>query len=352
MIIYLLDEYFERKEILNDIYNIIWTERWGDLGDFLISLPYTLKNASIKPGTPIDTSIYETSPMLIETVEVVNGSEKKVVLKGRSIDVILKHVHLKSNISVTGSPERMAAYIINMATSYDAYGKTFGRDLDISMFESVLTAGSNISSYYETDDRSLFDQISSILNTTSSWYRIIRRNHVIQPQYKIHMFKVRKNEGVTLSTALQDFENFSVVKSISNYKNAAYVRYKVNDNVLYMHVKNPQFGEDTALGWEFGTRMTLVDATDISLEDYDNPKDFYEAVRFKGILELAKNKYVNAFDGKLNPAMRFQYGSDYKLGDIIGVVHENSRYSALVKEYIISSSENKTESYPTLEFLN
>lgn len=348
MIIYILDNAYNKVDMVSDYISFIWTDRWNEYGDFEIFVPRSNRYSSIRPGTVVTMSESST-PMMIETV---TGNSNTIQFKGRSLEHIAEYTYFKKPFVSHGSIERIATDLFNRATLYDNYLVTFDRNLDLSIFSIVLGSEGSTRTSYETDDSSVFEQFKSLLDSTYAGYSITRTTGQYA-WWKIHVDKLRKNDNAALSTALSDFEFFEVVKSISSYRNRAYVRYiDANDREQYLHVTNNQFGAITNLPWEYSSRMVLVDATNINVEDFNNNDDFINAVRIRGVIELSKYRYRHAFDGKLNPNMRHKFGVDYKLGDIIPVFHENQKYSAIVKEYIWSATKDSVENYPTLEFIN
>lgn len=348
MIIYIMNNDYDRVDIITDYNSLIWTDRWNSFGDFELYLPASSRYNSIRPGTTITMS-ESTTPMLIETI---TRKEKELVFKGRSLEHIAQYVYFKKPSVVRASTERTAVEIFNRSRLYDNYDVTFDRNLDLSIFDVGLGSESSNQIVYETNDDSVFDQFKSLLDVTYSGYTLRKTNSQYGRWY-IRVDRMRNNDSVALSTSLNDFESFENVRSISNYRNRAYVRYiSTNGNETYLHVTNNQFAAQTNLPWEYSSRMVLVDATNINRDDFNSDEEYTSAVRSYGVAELSKYRYSNLFDGKLNHNMRYRYGTDYKLGDIIPVFSGNEKFSALVKEYIWSATKDSIEQYPTLEFLN
>lgn len=353
MIIYTVDtKKFERQDMITDFKSIIWTERWDRVGDFELYLPDTARYREIVPGTCLELSEYGTSHMMIETVIRENKENgPTLVFKGRSIEVILDNIFFKKSFTLTNSPERNAMDLLVFASNFDKYLVTFARNLDINTFMPGLQGQTSSNMFYETNDNSLLKQLQDMLSVNYAGYQVLRRRSDTEPFFDIRIKLPRENNGATLSTALNDFETFSTIRSISNYRNVAWVRYILNDEEKWLSVSNPQYYGTTSLSWELSKRMILVDATSINREDYLSDQDFYDSVRTQGLIKLADYRYQYAFDGQLTTNFRLNFGRDYMLGDILPVIHDNQKFNALVTEHIWSANKDSIRKYPTLVFL-
>lgn len=348
MIVFLLDKNLTRSDIITDFSELVWTDRWNDTGDFEIHLPNSSRYRSVLPGTIIEMSESRT-PMLIETIS--NDRNKELVFKGRSVEHIAKYIYFRKYPILKGTVEDIAGQIFRLATSYDRYQSTFARDLDLSVFYSGATGATPGSLSYEVTEKSVFEQYTDVLATSYSGYEVYRRSNGVDAPFIIIASPIRENKNVSLSTSLYDFENFSTIRSISNYRNTAFVKYLgPDDSTRFVPINNNQKGVSTNLNWEMGRRMLLVDATNVKREDYTSDLEFLETVKMIGQAELSNYRYQYLFEGKLNPNMRFKYGFDYRLGDLIDVYNDGYKHKALIKEHIWAATQDGVESYPTIEF--
>lgn len=350
MIIYTLDPRFQREDVITDYTSCIWTDRWDSYGDFELVLPNTPRYRNILPGKVLEMGRRRSSPMLIETV-MTNSKENTVSFKGRSVEIIADNIFFNKSQVIKGTTEWVAAEVFKRSTHYDRYHMTFDRDLDLSVFSIGTARESDQRVVYQTGDDSVYKQFTSILSSNYSGYYIDRIPKGSNPAWQIVAGAPTTKNNMVLSTAMNDFEYFSTVRSISSYRNVAAVRYTTGpETTSYVMIRNPQFMGATNFGWEQATRMVLVDATSLKREDYETNDDFMTAVKREGYIKLGEQRYIHSFDGKLNPKSRFVYGRDYVLGDIIPVLNDQKRYSALVKEYIFSATKDEIQEYPTLEF--
>lgn len=350
MIIYTLDAYFQREDIITDYVSCIWTDRWDSYGDFELVLPDSQRYRNILPGKVLESGRRRSSPMLIETI-TTNSREKTISFKGRSVEMIADNVFLNKSEIIKGTTEYVAAEVFRRATNYDRYHMTFGRELDLSVFAIGTGRTSDQQVIYQTNDDSVYKQFTSVLSGSYAGYYIENIPGGSNPAWRIIASAPISKNNMVLSTAMKDFEYFSTVRSISSYRNVAAVRYTTGpETTSYLMVRNPQFMGATNFSWEQATRMVLVDATSLKREDYATEEDFMTSVRREGYIKLGEQRYIHSFDGKLNPKSRFVYGRDYVLGDIIPVLNDQKRYSALVTEYIYSATKDEIQEYPTLEF--
>ena len=344
-----------REGIISDFKSLIWTERWGDVGDFELVVMDEPQYRKLKPGVIFELSREGTTAMMLETSErSVSGTERTITMKGRSIEIIADYIHLQKSVIFKGSSESCAYKVFNIARHYDVGYYAFAKDLDLSLFTIQLgSAGDNFITY-KTDDNSVLKQFHSLLNMTSSGYKVTRSNQNGQfnDTFRIDVDPPRENLNVFFSASMDDFESFKLLKSISTYKNVAYIRYtNLEGNEQYMSVYNKQYTLGTALPWEMGRRMYILDYTSEKYQDYESYADFTGALVNQANRDLAEKSYQTVFDGKLNPVNRYSFPQDYRLGDKIPILSDSEKHMALITEYIISATTTKIEEYPTLLFM-
>ena len=91
MNIYVLDHNFRRQHIIDIYESLIWTDRYGESGDFELYLPTSQEAIDILQKDmylSIDTSDYIK---IIEDIEITSNNEdgKKLKVTGRTLDSIL-----------------------------------------------------------------------------------------------------------------------------------------------------------------------------------------------------------------------------------------------------------------------
>lgn len=354
MMVFLMDQKFKRTKAFSDWRSFIWTDRFSDHGDFVLTLPYTAENAAILPGSYVEMT-ESKSVMLLESVQVKKDAEDAYVkLSGRSADILLKYIVFASGVgeSYKGTHEHVAATLGIRARDYDTYKVTFGREYDAWPFYFGVGTQTTEEIIYTVDSSDLMSQIKKLLDVNGSGWRIEKRNNEAG-KFMFRCDTLRDNDRVVLSTGADDFESFNIVKSLSNYVNSAIVRYVAFENggkvTKHAAVKSLQKNTFNVLPEEVKNRSIFVD---VGEDVIDLHGDLLSAsLMSRGRTEIADMRYENAFDGELNPNMRYKYLRDYYLGDIVTIVTDTGSYKASITEYIWSSDNTGVTEYPTLSFM-
>ena len=354
MMVFLMDQNFNRTKAFSDWRSFIWTDRFSDHGDFVLTLPYTKEYATILPGAYVEMT-ESSSVMLLESVQVKKDKEDSYVkLSGRSADVLLKYVVFATGVDRTfvGSHEGVAITLGQRARDYDTYKMTFGRDYDAWIFYFIVGSQTTTQISYTIDSSDLMAQIKKLLDVYGSGWSITK-HPAEKGKFNFRADTTRKNDKVVLATGADDFESFNIVRSISNYVNTAIVRYEtmVGDKKVgqYTAVRSLQKGTYNTLPSEVANRSKYIDVKDEFIDYADQYR--VASIQSRARTEIADMRYENAFDGKINPKMRYKYLKDYRLGDIVSIVTDTGSYDAAITEYIWSSDESGVTEYPTLSFM-
>lgn len=356
MIVFRLNQYFDRIGEIREYHSLIWTERWGSSGDFEMVVPYRISDAELKPGNILETSDRTMSPMLIETItrNFNSGRRESLIIKGRSLDILSKYIYYKTQPILRAPVEGLARALFLRATSYDAHKTTYDRYLDLNMFTtSIGSENSEYMEYLVKTDTSVYDQVVDILKMSNGGYTITRNHNKPYGSnaaaFNIRFDKMRINDSATLLPSMGDFESFSSIESISNYMNV------VGKKTLDRHGKDHySFGilpsrHNAVLDREYNRRMTFLDLTNtLKPNDFPSWESYWKAIVTEEKKELAKHKYIEVFDGKISNNLRYKYGVDYKLGDVLTIINDGKKYKALVSEFIRSYNKDGYESYPSI----
>src|SRR5213075_845211 len=102
----------------------------------------------------------------------------------------------------------------------------------------------------------------------------------------------------------------------------------------------------------FDRRLIIDRATDISADQVD---PVVPGVTLASLLNqrakdlLANNNFTKVVDGEVVPQSQYQYGTDYKLGDIVELKgHDNTVQKAQITEFIRSKDATGERAYPTV----
>jgi hypothetical protein len=132
------------------------------------------------------------------------------------------------------------------------------------------------------------------------------------------------------------------LRSISEFKNVAYVSYKGKITKHYSpYVESPPVG--------FRRRVLYVEAPDVKVSDAKRA-GFLQRVADQ---EFRKQLHTHVIDGQvLGYLTEFKYPVHYYLGDIVEIEgHSGMIIKARVAEYVRSQDQNGVKEYPTFEIL-
>jgi hypothetical protein len=145
--------------------------------------------------------------------------------------------------------------------------------------------------------------------------------------------------AVVLSSALDNLQNTTELRSIALFKNVAYVYSKEGMEIVYGQDVDPDVAG-------FDRRAMFIKMDEIE----DGDPDASDKMIQRGREELAKARNVIAFDGEMSPTAQYTYGVDYNLGDLVELRNDSGTASIMrVTEQIFSSDKEGIRRYPTLE---
>lgn len=133
---------------------------------------------------------------------------------------------------------------------------------------------------------------------------------------------IDSNSPVVFSDNMDSILNLDFYNSIRDYKNLAYV---FGEGEAQNRRWN-KAGDDTTTG--FDRFEDFIDARDIQSEGEEGQTipdaEYMEMLADRGLEKLGEQKEVETVSGKLDvDNSMFKYGIDYKLGDMITVVHNS-----------------------------
>lgn len=359
MEVYILDSLLRRERVIDRFESLIWTERFKEFGDFELIIRSTPQTRSfIKPGTRwAMNESYRV--MTAETIEDTHNEDGKRVLKvtGNSLEALLEDRVAKDSFANTGTwdfnavPAAAARKIFHDVC---VTGVLDPQDRIPFIFEgNELMPPSSIAEPIDPIDfkfspRSVYETIKDICDVWNLGFRMLRNFDASQIYWDIYAGSDRSSgqtvrNPVIFSPELDNLTNTSELTSIESSKNVAYVVTPDGTQVVYPRDVPP----DTS---GFDRRVLMVDANDITLEDFGGDTDkFNLAVLQRGQQELAKNTAFQAFDGEINQRSQYKYQRDYYLGDIVEQRNEDGVSNLMrVTEQIFVSDREGERAYPTL----
>ena len=101
------------------------------------------------------------------------------------------------------------------------------------------------------------------------------------------------------------------------------------------------------------TRREIYIPGEITKDECDGNQTLYhDILRTYGLDKFKEYYTTTAFEGEIDNTVRYEYGTDYKIGDIVTVDDGmGNSAKARIVEYIISDNEEGLVKYPTFEMV-
>jgi hypothetical protein len=386
---YVLDNNFNRQDLLEGYTSAIWTERYSVTGDFqmVFSDDEYAKLSSLNEGAFVG----EKDSLHVGIVEKTIFKEGKVTLSGSFLEHFLRFRYVtwvgaegdessfKDSLYRVGTPEAvMAMCIFTYAGPYLALGDTLGvRDYEDEMF-SRLDVGIPLSDYYPVTPQLEFSYPNPInmyefMKTTAEpnavgWRLYPVPNGVNYDLYFRPYRGLDQSRDQSTNTPVIFGESFGSLKSVEEIHTIE--GYLTNVHVFAPKIDPAAFGYDpkdivghaqvpgTQDFTDFQRRTAVFKADDITPEDYHwanagaNDNGIYKAwevlmQRAKDI--LANNNLKRMLDGEVVAQNQYKYGVDYNMGDVITLKGVHGAYqNARVIEYVRSEDGSGQKAYPTI----
>lgn len=357
MYVYILDDLLRRTAVIDRFESMIWTERWQDKGDFQLVV-----NASPAMRKLLRTAkhlaITESDRVMeIDFVEDKRDSEGRKILTvtGPSLEHILEQRVATEGIVgfgessdwlITNTPGGVARHIFQKICvegilspgdiiPFIQPGTLYPPD-SLSEDQTVSTIAIPISTVLEA--------LKKLCEQYSLGFRLVRNLDKSELYFDIYAGNNRTTQQSTykpviFSPELENMKNTTEVNSIKEYKNVAYVFSKNGSEIVYADNASAETSG-------FQRRVIFVDANDV--DDPPGPA-LQEILRLKGLIALAENRPLTAFDGEISQYHADGYGRDYNLGDLVEMRNSDGATNHMrVTEQIFVSDSEGDRSYPTL----
>lgn len=356
MDLYTLTEDFLAHDVIDEFVSAIWTERYSSAGDVRLVVPATFNNIDrLAEGTYLARRGTK-EVMQIETQNIEKGL--LTVIGGTLLTFFDQRLAWFVNPADTDGSAPVADYEATAIPGpfiADAVDKTvinpasFGAphlngDLDwdneiIPYLSLGAVDGSGVAKALKAPIGPLYDAIVPIAQAESLGLSLYLEH--ADPGLNIDLrFVVYRgldrtsdqsvNPLVRMTSDFESLSDLKEVRSISDYKNVAYVWF---NGLVTEHLADPTAPEPEGLK----RRVLLVNTSDGG----DREQIARDA--------LANHNYIRAMDGQTSPSSKFQYGVDYGLGDLIELESVTGTVSkARITEYIHSHDKQGEREYPTI----
>lgn len=401
MQLYTLDKNFNRLDVIEEFYSVIWTERY--YGDSECEVVVPLKRDLIRKlaeGTllAIDTS---REPMLIETFSIEEGTIKVV---GISVLAWLNNRFIRNSVNQRRTSWKIAnqrpgeilwTIVKQMCTDKSTIlgANTMGlgsaaREKELIIpglkFDSQDTSGTKIKKTL-VPYGPVYDGLRKIAEQHKIGMQIWLKDSDGTLRFRSYKganrtSKQTANKIVRFSPVMDSLANIKELRSIAEFKTLVYA-YAPNiakvDTSVDTHTADPEDKPDTwpqqdnkpgiarrttqegrYTGFDLRAKMIFIDDSTIADSPDDPGPDSPATVRDEMLdilnnradKELKQNNYIRTVDGEVAPTNLFIYGRDYNMGDLIEVQGSTGLVEiSRVTEYIRTKSSEGEKAYPTVE---
>lgn len=385
MELYTLNEYFHKKDAIDNFLSVIWTERYyGDSSIELVvpEISDAITNTLVE-GSFIGLEGSEDT-MIIETRDIQDGIIKlsgislTQWLNNRFIRASANHEDKYWHISGYSADFTMWNIIYYMCSPESPYLTPGDTTMGIPNPEDLAIPGLTVADFTMEGDPievavpygPVFDAVKDIAvsNELGIKLRVMFEDPYfafLETTFRLG-FKVYKgldrtsgqdvNPAVRFSPKMDSFSNIKELKSIAAFKTNAYsfapgLKAAEGDPPL---TTDPGVSIRTDAEYTgFDLRAIMIFADDITTDQVGSDPDAVVTILNSRAKDaIAANPYVQAVDGEIVPDNQFKYGIHYSLGDLVEVQGNSGTVkTARITEYIRSQDASGEKAYPTLSII-
>lgn len=367
MNIYVLDHNFRRQHIIDIYESLIWTDRYGESGDFELYLPTSQEAIDILQKDmylSIDTSNYIK---IIEDIEITSNNEdgKKLKVTGRTLDSILDRRIIwgltELNVSLQdGIEELLNKNLINP----DDPNRKIDNFVMKKSTDSAITDLMIDAQYF---GENLYDTIVALCKANYLGFRVLL-NENNQMQFELYQgvdrtFNQTERAAVEFSPRFDNLINSEYVRSDKTLKNVSLIGGEGEgaERKTSSVYTNAGLGILNLEGMPKGMnrREMFTDANTISskVTDADNNditltnEEYIEKLNHKGMQDLADANGVTTFNGEVNSYVQSEYNKDFFLGDLVQIENEfKMKGVTRITEVIFSdNTQDGVQLFPTFK---
>lgn len=360
MLVYILDEYFNKKLVIDYYKSIIWNTRYTDSGDFEIYLP--MLDETILDYIKINGFVYlntdDTDLRIIEKINIsysieegymviISGHDAKSILKKRCVNKLFKfngaltsaiYNMIRSNIWNTSSTrESRRTLNILKARLDDGYYPSMGNNINVqvlgeNLFEKTkeLLESQDFGMKFDFDhsDNKFFITFFKGLNRTSSQ---------------------NVNDRIIFSSNAGNLLEYTIELDSTEYKNVAFVLGEGE-------------GSNKTIAWCGNTQYTRLERDEVVF-DAENLSDdggvitqenYLSQLALSGESQLTNYKKKYNFDCKIYSDL-FKFKKDFFVGDKVEIntkfkINNSNTVVGTITEVTETWNENGYECLPNIEF--
>ena len=314
----LRDTDFRALCIFDTFNSLIWSIKYDSYGDFEMSIPLVLPNASLIQEDFYFENKFTNGFMIIEKLNVVSDYENgdHLIISGSSLEKILLRREILEKGLIDGPILTGVEYLLNTNI-------LFPIDLDrkISNFK-IGTPSSGISELSMNVEIKFGDKLYSIIQDICQQNGLGFKIDLISEDFVFKLYSGKDlsrdqliYQPIVFSSKNGDLIRGEYVYSKKNYKNYAFVFGEDRETLGPLTV-----GVGNASG--LNRREIVVDCSAISQTidgETMTDEEYLQILYNQGLLELIKSLPENSFDGTGDFKSQNIYGRDFQLGDIVEI---------------------------------
>lgn len=375
MELYTVDSTFLLQDVIDEFTSLIWTERYTEAGDVNLVLPATPKSMALLPEGRFLGLKGSKEVMMIETQLVedgvlkVSGKSLLEVLKQRFFRTSNSHKVTDGDVSTTSPIGAIIGDLVRLMCidgPYVSGTSPTGIDGPKQKIPN-LTLGSidnaGITYTLPLPFGELYAMVVGLANTYLMGLSLYLESADVSGyslKFKVYRGLDRTstqtdNSLVRFAPSLDSLRQLKELRSLSGYKNVAYVFSSAVDTFMELNPPGVAYAmpaDADALG--FDRRVLVVTSSDVTAEMIDaNPVIMQNLLNAEARNALANNNFIRAVDGEVVPQSEFQYGTHYNMGDVIELVGLSGlAQKARITEFIQSQDGTGERAYPTVSVID
>lgn len=340
---------YQPLQLVEGFQSMIWTERFRDHGEFQLVAP--LSNSRIRNLVTTQFLGRMDSRYFMYIESIVEDEEKGIVtVKGREASSVLKYRPTSNDNytgttdfvwNITGTPTAIAVQILRYAlmetyaeTEYDVVGLTVTNSAGAVGTSRTLGIPIGTSSY---------DSLKGQLDEVNVGFRLLRTYGTPDVLTMNIYLGTDKSSTLVFSPLVDNLSNTIRTRSIENFATdvALYQDSPRGTQAYYYNIWYTQLITGRTPSNGLGRRAIPLSMAGVSASAYES----YAVGQI-----TQNNPYLNYVDGQIpSDAAGYVYGTDYNLGDIVGLNYNGVNSNARVIEHITSVDSEGVRNYPTLE---
>lgn len=320
MELYVLDETFEKIDVVENYKSLIWTKRFIEAGDFELYIPASeWAVQTLKTGRWLtrdeDTKSWGYSSLMQITGVTMSTDDDDVdylIITGQDLKSVLKKRIIWGQMRLAGTPHRIVSGLIYAQAVNPSNAKRAIPHLKIT-YAQGLDAAENAVYKIQCTGQSLYDRTVSLCNRWGLGLDAFYKNGDIVLQ----LYRGRDKTGsVLFGPVMDNLAEAHYITDISGYKNLALVAGEGQGNAR----RTLTIGADDAEGME--RNELWVDARDLSSDEGDiSGAKYTKLLRDRGLEKLAECESIKRYDGFNVDGNdgNYKYQAEWDIGDVVKI---------------------------------